>query len=85
MGNIYFEQKKYPLAIKMYNMAFDGTAQENKEMKMKIKKNIALCYVKLGAFGKGIEAYEDIINDNPEFDVCFNLIVGVYALGDKIK
>lgn len=85
MGNIYFEQKKYPLAIKMYNMAFDGTAQENKEMKMKIKKNIALCYVKLGAFGKGIEAYEDIINDNPEFDVCFNLIVCVYALGDKIK
>ncbi len=26
MGNIYFEQKKYPLAIKMYNMAYDGTA-----------------------------------------------------------
>ncbi len=52
---------------------------------MKIKKNIALCYVKLGAFGKAIEAYEDIINDSPEFEICFNLLVCVYALGDKIK
>lgn len=25
MGNIYFEQKKYDQAIKMYNMAIDGT------------------------------------------------------------
>ena len=29
--------------------------------------------------------YEDIMNDNPEFDVGFNLIVCLYALGDKEK
>jgi len=85
MGNIYFEQKKYPLAIKMYNMAFDSTGMENKDMKMKIKRNIALAYVRLGAFGKAIEAYEDIINDSPDFDITFNLITCVYALGDKTK
>ena len=66
-------------------MAFDGTLQENKEMKLKIKKNIALASIKLGAFGKAIEAYEDIIHDTPDFDVCFNLIVCLYALGDKTK
>jgi intraflagellar transport protein 88 len=27
MGNIYFEQKKYDQAIKMYNMALDSTTQ----------------------------------------------------------
>ena len=26
MGNIYFEQKKYDQAIKMYNMALDSTS-----------------------------------------------------------
>lgn len=85
MGNIYFEQKKYPLAIKMYNMAFDSTGMENKDMKMKIKWNIAISYVKLGSFGKAMEAYEDIMNDSPDFDICFNLITCVYALGDKTK
>ena len=37
MGNIYFEQKKYEQAIKMYNMALDSTTAQNKDMKMKIK------------------------------------------------
>ena len=85
MGNIYFEQKKYKHAIKMYNMAFDGTLQENKELKQKIKKNIAISYVRLGSFTEAIDAFEEIINDTPDFDGCFNLIVCVYALGDKIK
>ena len=46
MGNIYFEQKKYDLAIKNYNMAIDSTTQQNKEMKLKIKKNVGLALVK---------------------------------------
>ena len=46
MGNIFFEQKKYDQAIKMYNMALDSTTQQNKEIKLKIKKNVALALVK---------------------------------------
>jgi len=46
MGNIYFEQKKYDMAIKNYNMAIDSTTQQNKEMKLKIKKNVGLALVK---------------------------------------
>lgn len=85
MGNIYFEQKKYPLAVKMYNMALDSTMPQNKEMRLKIKKNIGLCYLKLGAYGRAIETYEDIMNDTAEFDIAFNLIVCIYALGDPTK
>lgn len=85
MGNIYYEQKKYPLAIKMYNMAMDATTAQNKEMKLKIKANIGMSYVKLGMFGNAIEVYEDIMNDTPEFEVAFNLLICVYALGDKEK
>lgn len=46
MGNIYFEQKKYDQSIKMYNMALDSTTQQNKDMKLKIKKNVGLALVK---------------------------------------
>lgn len=85
MGNIYFEQGKYDQAIKMYNMALDSTMQQNKDMKMKIKKNVGLAYVKQKKFGKGIEIYEDIMSDTPDFDIGFNLIVCLYALGEKEK
>jgi intraflagellar transport protein 88 len=69
----------------MYNMAIDSTMQQNKEMKMKIKKNVGLAYVRQKKFGKSIEIYEDIMNDTPDFDVGFNLIVCLYALGEKDK
>ncbi len=85
MGNIYFEQGKFDQAIKMYNMALDSTMQQNKDMKMKIKKNVALAYVKQKKFGKAIEVYEDVMSDSPDFDIGFNLIVCLYALGEKEK
>ena len=85
MGNIYFEMGEYKQAIKMYNMAIDSTMQTNREMKLKMKKNVALAYVKLNEYDKANEIYEDIMNDTPEFDVGFNLIVGLYLLGKKEK
>ena len=54
-------------------------------MKLKIKKNVALALVKMKEFGRAIEIYEDIMNDTPDFDVGFNLIVCLYALGEKEK
>lgn len=85
MGNIFFEQQKYDQAIKMYNMAIDSTMQTNKDMKLKIKKNVALAYVKQKKYGKAIEVYEDIMNDTPDFDIGFYLIVCLYALDKKDK
>ena len=85
MGNIYFELKKYDQSIKMYNMALDSTTQQNKDMKMKIKRNVALVLVRQKRFGKAIEVYEDIMSDTPDFELGFNLIVCLYALGEKEK
>ena len=41
MGNIYFEQKKYPLAIKMYNMGEPGEdpIQREKELNEMARDN----------------------------------------------
>jgi len=69
----------------MYNMALDSTTNQNKEMKLKIKRNVALALVKQKRFGKAIEVYEDIMNDTADFDVGFNLIVCLYALGEREK
>lgn len=69
----------------MYNMALDSTNAQNKDMKLKIKKNVALALVKLKKFGKAIEVYQDIMNDTPDFETGFNLIVCLYALGEKEK
>jgi intraflagellar transport protein 88 len=33
MGNIYYEQKKYPNAIKMYRMALDQVPNTSKEVR----------------------------------------------------
>ena len=69
----------------MYNMALDSTTQQNKDMKMKIKRNVALVLVRQKRFGKAIEIYEDIMNDTPDFETGFNIIVCLYALGEKEK
>ena len=33
MGNIYFEQKKYPQAVKMYRMALDQIQNVHKDVR----------------------------------------------------
>jgi intraflagellar transport protein 88 len=46
---------------------------------------VALAYVKQRKFGKAIEVYEDVMSDAPDFDIGFNLIVCLYALGEREK
>jgi len=85
MGNIYFSQQHYPLAIKMYRMALDTVPSVNKDMRIKILKNIGHAFVKLGEFQDGIDAYENIMESQADFQTGFNLIVCYYALGDPEK
>ena len=68
------------MAIKNYNYVLDSTTPQSKSMKLKIKKNICQAFVKQRRFGKAIEAYEDIMNDTPEFEAGYNLIVCLYTL-----
>jgi len=83
MGNIYFTQKKYAVAIKMYRMALDLIPKSSKEMRAKIRKNIGVAFVKLGNFQEAIETYEQILQESPDFPTAFNLLLCLYAIGDK--
>ena len=50
MGNIYYSQKKFSMAVKMYRMALDKLPKEFQSMRNKILKNIGHAFVKIGKF-----------------------------------
>lgn len=85
MGNIYFKQGKFPMAIKMYKMALDMTPQKFAALKFKIMKNIGHSYVKLNEFAEAASIYEEVISKFPDLETAFNLILCFYSLDDKEK
>ena len=85
IGNIYFTQKRYPAAIKMYRMALDLLTSDYKEMREKIRRNIAIALVKIGNFREAVEAYEAIVEGTPDHSTIFNLLLCLYAIGDKAR
>ncbi|CAM6006660.1 unnamed protein product [Sphagnum balticum] len=85
MGNIYYHQQKYPAAIKMYKMALDILPSTSKEMRAKIMKNIGHAYVKLGQFQDAINHYEQVLKGTPDHKTAYNLIICLYANGDKLR
>lgn len=67
MGNIYYSQKKYTLAIKMYRMALDIIPATSKQMRFNIIKNIGHAFVKLGRFNEAIQSYDNVMKGCPDF------------------
>lgn len=85
MGVIYYDQKKYYQAIKMFRMALDQVPATNKSLRYKIMKNIGNAFVKLGQFQDAIDSYDGIMTANPDSQSAFNLLLCLYARGDKDK
>ena len=85
MGNIYYEQKKYPQAIKMYRMALDQIPAAAKELRCRILRNIGNAFVKLQQFQDAIDNYDLVMTSSPDIQTSFNLILCLYARGDKDK
>lgn len=50
MGNIYYKQQKYSIAIKMYRMALDQTPNAYKETRYRIMRNIGSAFMRLGQY-----------------------------------
>ncbi|KAL2614143.1 hypothetical protein R1flu_025835 [Riccia fluitans] len=87
MGNIYYEQKKYTLAIKMYRMALDQTSNTHKETRYRIMRNIGNALMRLGRYQDAAQSYESVIEIKVDHQACYNLVVCYYILGqlDKTK
>jgi intraflagellar transport protein 88 len=88
MGNIYYAQKKYPTAIKMFRMALDQIPAHVQGARYKIFRNIGHAFFQMRQFVDAVEAYENVlVNDGSNLDYItgFNLILCYYALGDHEK
>lgn len=85
MGNIYYEQKKYPQAIKMYRMALDQIPTSGKELRFRILRNIGNAFVKMGQFQDAAENFESVMQSSPDTQTGFNLMLCYFARGDRDK
>lgn len=85
MGNMYYQQRKFPMAVKMYRMAIDQVPTTHKSMRGKLKRNIASCFVQLGQYQDAIDNYEDAMLVSADVQTAFNLMVCLFAKGDKDK
>jgi intraflagellar transport protein 88 len=83
MGNIYFTQGKYTQAIKMYRMALDQIPAVNKNIRFKILRNIGQSFVKMGKYQDAVTAFESVMENHPDHQAAYNLILCHYSLGDK--
>jgi intraflagellar transport protein 88 len=87
MGNIYTEQKKYLLAIKMYRISLDEIPATDRDLRYKIMRNIGNAFVKMGQYKDAIGSYEAVMEGSSDIVTGFNLLLCYFALGDvdKIK
>ncbi|KAF5826309.1 hypothetical protein DUNSADRAFT_3650, partial [Dunaliella salina] len=83
LGNIYFEQQKFPLAIKNYRMALDQVPQTGKEVQFKIMRNIGLAFVHMGQYQDAHQTFTTVMQSVPDHQTGYNLVVCSFALGDR--
>ncbi|XP_049528946.1 intraflagellar transport protein 88 homolog [Dermacentor silvarum] len=80
MGNIYFYQGNYPKAIKFFRMALDQVPNTHKDMRLKIMKNIALAFVRMGQLVDAVTSLEYIMAERADFRTALHLVVCQYHL-----
>ena len=85
VGNIHYQQGNYPKAIKFFRMALDQVPNMQKDIRMKIMRNIGLSFVKLNQFADAITSFEYIMSEKGDYRTALHLIVCHYALGDREK
>ncbi|KAG0555508.1 hypothetical protein KC19_12G174000 [Ceratodon purpureus] len=82
MGNIYYKQKKFPLAVKMYRMALDQTPSAYKETRYRILRNIGNAFMRLGQYQDAMQAFESVMENKIDHQTAYNLVVCYYVLGN---
>lgn len=74
IGNIYFHQANYAKAIKFFRMALDQVPNMQKDMRMKIMRNIGLAFVRLNQFADAITSFEYIMSEKSDYRTALHLL-----------
>ncbi|XP_018320966.1 intraflagellar transport protein 88 homolog isoform X2 [Agrilus planipennis] len=85
MGNIYFKQKQYNKAMKMYRMALDQVPSNQKGLRIKIMHNIAMVYVKMRQWEEAMSSLEYIMNEEASHRAGLHLVLCCLAIEDREK
>lgn len=70
MGNVYYEQGKYPSAIKQYRMALDALPPSAAAQCSRLMNNIGLAFVQLGQYADAAGTFETALDMSPDHQVC---------------
>ncbi|XP_052837755.1 intraflagellar transport protein 88 homolog [Drosophila gunungcola] len=87
MGNIYYNMGIYQKAVKMYRMALDSVPKNLSQLRLKIRENIGVLFVRMGSYSEAASSFEFIMSERADIKSGIHLILCYYAVGDveKIK
>ncbi|XP_017052592.2 LOW QUALITY PROTEIN: intraflagellar transport protein 88 homolog [Drosophila ficusphila] len=87
MGNIYYNMGIYQKAVKMYRMALDSVPKNLSQLRLKIRENIGVLFVRMGSYSDAASSFEFIMSERPDIKSGVHLLLCYYAMGDveKIK
>ncbi|CAH1102173.1 unnamed protein product [Psylliodes chrysocephalus] len=85
MGNIYFKQGQYQMAVKMFRMALDQVPSSQKNLRIRIMHNIATVFIRMGQWEEAIGSLEYIMSEQACHKAGLHLILCCRALEDKEK
>ncbi|KAF8060003.1 Ift88 [Scenedesmus sp. PABB004] len=83
IGNIHYDQGRFPAAIKQYRMALDALPAAARRARGALLRNIGLAFVQLGRCADAAGAFEAALDAAPDAQAAFNLLICSYALGDR--
>ena len=83
IGNLYFKQKQFLQAVRMYRIALDQLQDnQNKDLRLKIQTNIGKALIRAGQYREASEAFTEVLSSGHEdLSAAFNLVVCRYAIG----
>lgn len=82
IGCIYYAEGKFQKAVKFFRMALDQTSSEHQDFRMKITRNLAFCFVKMGKYLDALNLFDYILTEKPLCIDAFRLLVCNYAIKD---
>ncbi|VDM08134.1 unnamed protein product [Wuchereria bancrofti] len=85
IANIYFKQKEYKKAIKLYQIALDQVPNSQKNTRIKIMNNIGVAFIKCGEYDEADSTFEHCMNEKGNYNTALNFILTAYCLNDIEK
>lgn len=82
MGAIHFAQQDYAQAVKQFRMALDQTPPAYQRLRFNTMRNIGLAFVRSGRYREAADTFAAIMQDGPDHQSAFNLVLCAAALGD---